>query len=131
MHKLMHKVNIHVKNGNSWSGLAHWASSLHNVDMSIETLRQSKGLNQIDLSEMTGISQSTLSRAENLDDGTTLRTMRAIAKALGVGLKDLFDDRPEAEQRLLEVFRQLPQDRQELWLEMSRTFAQAPGSPKA
>lgn len=127
----MHKVNIHVKNGNSHGGLVHRDKSLHNAGMSIETLRQSKGLNQVELSEITGISQSTLSRAENLDDGTTLRTMRAIANALGVELKDLFDDRPEAERKLLDAFRQLPQDRQELWLEMSRTFAQAPGSPKA
>lgn len=131
MRRFMHEVNMHVKNGNSPCGLALSYNPLHNVCMSIETLRQSKGLNQTDLSEMTGISQSTLSRAENLDDGTTLRTLRSIAKVLGVGLKDLFDDRPETEQRLLEVFRQLPADRQELWLEMSRTFAQGQTPPKS
>lgn len=126
----MHLVNIHVKNRNSCRGFELEAACVHNVDMSIEKIRSARSLNQVELAEMAGVSQATLSRAENLDDGTTLRTMRAIANALGVPLRDLFDDRPEAERVLVEVFRQLPQDRQELWLQMSQTFAQSPSQPK-
>lgn len=126
----MHLVNIHVKNRNSPHGLELTGAAVHNDKMSIEKIRSARALNQVELAELAGVSQATLSRAENLDDGTTLRTMRAIAGALGVPLRDLFDDRPEAERVLIEVFRQLPQDRQELWLQMSRTFAQSPSQPK-
>lgn len=125
----MHPVNIHVKHRNSQGGLATAGTRWHTVGMSIERIRQARGLNQIELAEVAGLSQSAVSRAENHEEGTTLRTLMAIARALNVQIKDLFDDRSSAEQQIIDLFRQLPPERQKVWLEMSRMFSQGLPAP--
>lgn len=94
--------------------------------MTIENIRIARGLNQIELAEIAGLSQSAVSRAENFEPGTTLRTMMTIATALKVPLRDLFDDRPSVEQAMIAAFRAMPPEKQKLWVEMSKTFAQGP-----
>ena len=104
----------------------------HSRRMNIENLRRLRGLNQIDLAEMAQLSQPAISRAEKGDDGVTLRNYRKISAALNVPLAELFkEDRTKSENELLEMYRQLPADRQGLWLEMSRTFARDHLSPNA
>jgi transcriptional regulator with XRE-family HTH domain len=126
----MHHMNIHVKHRNSPSDFEGATDKCDTNQMTIEQIRQAKGLNQIELAEIAGLSQSAVSRAENGEEGTTLRTFLAIANALNVQLRDLFDDRSAAEVQLLEIFRRLPAERQVAWLEMSRIFAQDPGEPR-
>jgi len=97
---------------------------LHYRRMNIPTIRKLRGLTQADLAEMAGVQQSTISRAENLDRGTTIGQYLDIASALGVPLADLFiESRAKAEAELLDAFRRLPPDRQRGWLDMARTVA--------
>jgi transcriptional regulator with XRE-family HTH domain len=90
--------------------------------MNIAPIRRLRGLTQVDLADMTGLTQPTISRAENGEEGTTLGTFKLIAEALGVSLADLFaDDRTKVEAELLGAFRRLPIDRQKGWLDMARS----------
>lgn len=132
MSPLMPIVNIHVKHEYSWCGLDAAQAMAHNSPMNIENLRRLRGLNQIELAEMAQLSQPAISRAEKGDDGVTLRNYRKISAALNVPLAELFqDNRTKSENELLEMYRQLPADRQGLWLEMSRTFSKDQPAPNA
>lgn len=57
----------------------------------IKELRRSKGLSQDQLSEQIGIDPKHLSRIELGKSFPYMETLEAIAKALQVELKDLFD----------------------------------------
>lgn len=98
--------------------------------MNIARLRRRMSMTQEDLAEITGLSQTLISRAEAGDDGTTLRSLRAISAALSAPLSDLFADRTEAEEAAVQLFRSLPADRQALWLEMARAFQQDRAAPR-
>lgn len=98
--------------------------------MNIENIIRLRSLNQEDLAETTGLSQSTISRAAQGAGSVTLRQFRKIAEALKVPLAEIFqDDRTRSENELIEMYRRLPPERQVLWLEMSRTFARNPSLP--
>lgn len=91
------------------------------ADMNISTIRKRRGLTQVDLAELTKLTQPTISRAERGDDSSTLATLKSIAAALDVELSDLFrEDRTTLEDELVAVFRQLPPERQRGWLDMAR-----------
>lgn len=126
----MHDMNIHDKHFYACGGFAGATLEAHTMRaMNIAKLRKAKGLTQNDLADMTGIGQSTISRAEKGDDGATLGNFKAIAEALGVHLKDLFaDDRSPVEQSLVNAFRDLPPDRQKGWEE---ALGIAEGLPKS
>lgn len=53
--------------------------------------RNSKKLTLVKLSEMTGISKSTLNNIENEKVSPTLAELETIAKALNMKITDLFD----------------------------------------
>ena len=79
------------------------------------------------LAEASGLEQSTISKIENGWDGATLRSLTYIAGALNVPLHALFlDESGEAEARLLEVFRSLPEDRKNGWLDMAQAVLDSP-----
>lgn len=120
MAALIHHVNIHDKHFHSRRGFAVSDDAPHTEGMKISDLRKARSLTQIDLAEMTASTQPTISRAENMDDGATLGTYKAIAAALNVPLADLFtEDRTKVEQALLDAFRRLSPDRQRGWLDMA------------
>lgn len=128
----MRIVNIHVKHDYSSHGLDVGTPDLHNHTMNIENLRRLRGLNQDELADMAQLSQSAISRAEKGDDGVTLRKFRQISNALRVPLAELFqEDRTKSENELVEMYRRLPSERQQMWLEMSRTFAKDQPSPNS
>lgn len=117
-------MNILGKDFYAPRGFALRGALPHTDDMTISDLRKTRGLTQVDLAEMARLTQPTVSRAENLDDGATLGTYKAIAVALGVPLGDLFGDaRTRDEQNLLEAFRRLPPERQRGWLDMAALAA--------
>jgi transcriptional regulator with XRE-family HTH domain len=53
------------------------------------------------LAEKTGLSIQTLSKIQNGNENTTLRSLALIARAFGVGIKDLFDDPSNTEYAIL------------------------------
>lgn len=55
------------------------------------TARKAKGITQQELANRLGIAQTQISRIEKNPDRTTLRTLKRIAKALRVDVRDLID----------------------------------------
>jgi len=53
--------------------------------------RKSKGITQQELANRLGLAQTQISRIEKNPDRTTLRTLKRIAKALRVDVRDLID----------------------------------------
>ena len=93
----------------------------------IKRLRKLRGWNQITLAEAAGLEQSTISKRERGWDGATIRSLTYIAQALDVPIYQLFQDDAEiAELKLLEVFRTLPEDRRQGWLDMARAVSNQP-----
>lgn len=86
----------------------------------LREIRKARKLTQVELGRLAGCNASIVSILENGKTNVTLRTIGNIAAALGVQVHDLFADRTEAEQFLIETFRRLPPDRQEGWLDMAR-----------
>lgn len=95
--------------------------------MRLAEIRKKRGLTQVELADMAGCEQATVSRVENGSEAVTLRQLRQLADALGVTLADLFlDDRDAAEHTLVRAFRSLPADRRQGWIDLARTLAQSP-----
>ncbi|HVD99986.1 MAG TPA: helix-turn-helix transcriptional regulator [Cytophagaceae bacterium] len=61
-----------------------------NIGNTIKTLRQQKGINQISLAEMSGITQTYLSQIENNVKEPNISTLKAISEKLGMPLPILF-----------------------------------------
>ena len=93
----------------------------------VSNLRNARELSQAALADMAEVKQPHISRLENGDDGVTLGVIRRVADALGVPVWELFaDQRTEAEQMLLDVFRRLPRERQAGWIDMARAVLDQP-----
>lgn len=67
-------------------GLESWAKQ---VGKRIRELRDAAGMNQTQLAEKAGLTQSHISRLENAEHSATNFTLEKIAKALGVAVRDL------------------------------------------
>lgn len=79
----------------------------HNVDMiRLRELRRLRKLTQVQLAEMAGVDQSTLSKAENGQMNITLQNILSIAAALDVQPAELFE-LPELHRRALAAIDQL------------------------
>lgn len=61
------------------------------VGQRIKTLRKAKGLTQDQLAEQVGMDSRHISRLETGTHFPSIDSLEAIAKALGVQLKDFFD----------------------------------------
>lgn len=94
--------------------------------MSIKTLRRLRGWNQADLAEVVGIAQSTVSRAENLDDRVTLDVMKKIAEALRVPLADLFAEDDDRVRLVMRAFQQMTPEQQDMMVAMAERVAPSP-----
>ena len=58
----------------------------------LRRLRREKALSQLDLVEMTGVAQATLSDLERGKRGARTSTLRKLAEALGVEPKELMKE---------------------------------------
>ena len=95
--------------------------------MNLTQIRNLRGLSQQALADMIGKDKATISRAESLSDGTTMKIYKACAKALGVTLYDLFaDSRSAAEAELVRAFRNIPAERHEQLLGLIRLAESQP-----
>lgn len=93
----------------------------------VAKLREKRGLKQGELADLAGVKQPHISRLENGVEGVTLGVIIRVADALGVPVWQLFADQDGANERLLvDVFRQLPPERQAGWLDMARAIADQP-----
>ena len=59
------------------------------IRMKLAKIRKSKGLTQKDISNLTGLSVSTISNIENVDNSYTIRSLIRYAEVLGYEL-DIF-----------------------------------------
>lgn len=59
----------------------------------LETIRRNRNMQQLDLAVAAGVPQATISRVEN-GKGTTLKSAMKIARALGLGLDEVFGETP-------------------------------------
>lgn len=86
----------------------------------IAKLRKLNGWNQTALAHAADVEQSTISKAENENGGVSLKVFKQIAAALDVPLYMLFlDDAQAFDLKLLQVFRQMPADRRQGWIDMA------------
>lgn len=98
--------------------------------MRLAEIRDSKGLTQDELADLAGTTQATISRIEKGSLGVTLEKLKSICDAMNIGLGDLFlDDRSAREQRLVQVFRKLPRERQDGWLDVAGSVLEDPLRP--
>lgn len=88
--------------------------------MRLAQIREAKGLTQEELADLANTTQATISRVEKGSLGVTLEKLKAICDAMNVSLGELFlDERNAREQRLVEIFRTLPRERQDGWLDVA------------
>lgn len=82
--------------------------------MNLKRIREARGLKQEDLAEMVGLTPSTISRAESMDDTAKLKTYRLCAKALGLTLADLFTEETDPMVReVAAIFREIPTEKRQ------------------
>lgn len=73
--------------------------------------RELSGLSQRDLADLLEVSQPTIQRAEAEAASAKLGTYKRCAEKLGITLGQIFSDQSELEDRLVEIFRQIPADK--------------------
>ncbi len=81
-----------------------------NLGIEIKSLRQKKNLKQVELSTLSGLSQSYLSLIEKGEKKPTLDVLTQIAKALSIPMPVLVFcalDENDVEESKLELFRQM------------------------
>jgi len=66
--------------------LKKWSES---IGARIKTLREEKGISQMDLAEKCGLAQSHISRLENGAHSPSRKTVQTLAEALGVEVKKI------------------------------------------
>ncbi|WP_296763751.1 helix-turn-helix transcriptional regulator [Sediminimonas sp.] len=89
----------------------------------IADLRRKTRMTQNALADAVGITRPYLSQIERGDRRMTPELKERIAKALGVDANDLVDVSArgrEDEELLLEAFRQLSDEQQDVWIDMAR-----------
>lgn len=120
-HNIPHN-HIPVKNTYSLAAFEFQIRSAHTKRMeTVKRLRKARGWNQTMLAEAAGVEQSTISKIESGWDGVTLRVLNYVAEALEVPTYTLLqDNRSDSEAKLLQVFRSLPEDRRNGWLDMAQ-----------
>lgn len=102
----MHIVHCRVKRENAPGAFAPKAAMPHHGGMNLRAIRERKGLTQAQLADMVGVNQSTINRAEKMDQTAKLATYIKCAEVLGVTLADIFsDNRTAAELALIAAYR--------------------------
>lgn len=99
--------------------------------MRLRELRKQKGLTQNQLAELIDVEQGEISKLETTDRKPNMATVERIADALDVEIGDLFSDRTDEEQFLVEAFRSLSPGRRKGWIDMARAAKAEEASEKA
>lgn len=81
-----------VKHEYSWGAVDAIRAGAHNRAMKrVREIRKARGLSQVELAEMAGCNQATISKLERGEMNVTLEVIDAIATALKVEPVELFD----------------------------------------
>lgn len=93
--------NMPVKHVYSCGAVEGCGLAAHNAGMkNVRTLRQARGLTQVELADLAGVNQATVSKLERGETNITIDKIEAIATALKVEPVQLFD-LPELQARAL------------------------------
>ncbi|MCQ2386370.1 MAG: helix-turn-helix transcriptional regulator [Clostridia bacterium] len=91
----------------------------------LRTLRKKENLTQEELAKALGLSPSAIGMYERGQREPNLETLEAFADCFGVSISTLvrgFEEKPvgkaEAEQKMLELFRQIPEEKRPIVLSM-------------
>lgn len=76
---------------NSNFGVMEDKDYLKKLGKNIVKIRTMKKISQVGLSDLCGFEKSNMNRIESGNTSPTIKTLRKIAKALDVELKDLFN----------------------------------------
>lgn len=132
MQAIIHNMTSQRKGKNSFPDVGNRGVMRQHPTMStrIKFLRDQREWSQTDLAEHAGVSQPTIYRAEKAAMQASLKTLRKIAAAFGVGLQDLF--KPGSEDAFITEVREIsagmtPADRREM-LHFVRTWKNAKAS---
>lgn len=104
----------------------------------IRKFRKDKHLTQVQLSQLSGIKQATISAIENGRNQPTTPTLEMIAKALNCTLSEIMGEERQQkpvnndaqEKELLEIFRQLTVEGQRLLLKNAMDYLDTPSLRK-
>jgi len=64
----------------------------------LREIRERRGLTQMELSQLAGVSQSVISNIENECISPTVRVLQKLARALGVSVSELLNEDREEQQ---------------------------------
>lgn len=93
--------NMHVKHEYSQGAVEALAAQAHNARMKkLRDFRRARGLTQVQLAELAGVNQATVSKVERGEMNVTVDTIMLLAAALDVQPVQLFD-LPELQARAL------------------------------
>ena len=92
---------MHVKHEYSQGAVEALAAQAHNARMKkLRDFRRARGLTQVQLAELAGVNQATVSKVERGEMNVTVDTIMLLAAALDVQPVQLFD-LPELQARAL------------------------------
>lgn len=96
----------------------------------LKSIRENKKISIYRLSQDTGISQGHISDLENGRNQPTIETLRKILVPLGITLAEFFNEDKdvsylnERETKLLTQFRNMPDDKAELFLQLCKALSE-------
>lgn len=96
----------------------------------LKSIRENKKISIYRLSQDTGISQGHISDLENGRNQPTIETLRKILVPLGITLAEFFNENKdvsylnERETKLLTQFRNMPDDKAELFLQLGKALSE-------
>lgn len=92
----------------------------------LKYFREAKNLSIYKLSQETNISQGYISDLENGRNQPTIDTLRRLLIPLGITLSEFFNENKEtavlseSEKELVEIYRTMPNDRAEIYIQLGR-----------
>lgn len=109
----------------------------------LTVLRKERGMNMTEFAKLLGTSKQVINRYERGENTPKITTVAHYAEVLGVSLQYLINENctdrkattpdkanasdklqlTEGEELLLNLFRQIPEDQQKVFLEMGRVYA--------
>lgn len=96
----------------------------------LKSIRENKKISIYRISQETGISQGHISDLENGRNQPTIETLRKILVPLGITLAEFFNENKdvsylnERETKLLAQFRNMPDDKAELFLQLGKALSE-------